>query len=160
MKYRVGEISLRFATVVSTSPATGLPLSTYSVPPFLSTRLKLWLPPKVWFQGSQSTITGARSSRNGQACAIICWFAHSMRCVLTTPFGGPVEPEVNRIFATVSGPIFRNSLSIVEPGLLSSSVSTGVDLAPTASRASLNFSGSEAYTSPGCTSSKMYFSLP
>ena len=26
-----------------------------------------------------------------------------MRCVVTTPFGLPVEPEVNRIFATVSG---------------------------------------------------------
>ena len=66
--------------------------------------LKLWLPPKVWFQGSQSTITGGRSARNGQTCAIASWFEHSMRCVLITPLGRPVEPEVNRILATVSGP--------------------------------------------------------
>ena len=30
--------------------------------------------------------------------------AQSMRWVLMTPFGCPVEPEVKRIFATVSGP--------------------------------------------------------
>ena len=35
---------------------------------------------------------------------IIAWLAHSMRWVLMTPFGWPVEPEVNRILAIVSGP--------------------------------------------------------
>ncbi len=29
---------------------------------------------------------------------------HSIRWVLITPFGVPVDPEVRRIFATVSGP--------------------------------------------------------
>src|SRR5258708_22751719 len=116
----------------------------YIVPPFRSTRLKLWLPPKVWFQGSQSTSTGGRSSTKGQACASICWFAHSMRCVLITPFGVPVEPEVNRIFAMDSGLTFKNSLSIVEPGLVSRSSATDADLAPTAASAGAYFLGSEA----------------
>ena len=40
----------------------------------------------------------------GQTCATIVWFAHSMRCVVITPFGVPVEPDVNKIFAVVSGP--------------------------------------------------------
>src|SRR5207302_1702526 len=30
----------------------------------------------------------------------------SMRCVLTTPFGSPVEPDVNSTLQIVSGPIF------------------------------------------------------
>ena len=30
---------------------------------------KSWLPPKVWFHGSQSTSTGGSSARNGEACA-------------------------------------------------------------------------------------------
>ena len=34
----------------------------------------------------------------------ICWLAHSMRWVLTTPLGSLVEPEVNRNLAIVSGP--------------------------------------------------------
>jgi hypothetical protein len=122
--------------------------------------LKLWLPPKVWFHGSQSTTTGGLSSTNGHACASCCWLAHSMRCVLTTPLGMPVEPEVNRIFATVSGPIFACSRSSVEPGLVSSSSCTGVDFASTAASAAPNFPGSAVYTRPGRTSSKMYFSLP
>src|SRR5437660_11801458 len=109
----------------------------YIVPPLRKIWLKLKLPPKVWFHGSQSTITGGRSSTKGQACASICWFAHSMRCVLITPFGVPVEPEVNRIFATDSGFTFENSLSIVEPGLVSRSSATEIDLAPTAARAAV-----------------------
>ena len=32
------------------------------------------------------------------------WFAQSIRCVLITPFGFPVEPEVKRILAMLSGP--------------------------------------------------------
>src|SRR3569833_1789898 len=34
---------------------------------------------------------------------IISWLEHSIRCVVITPFGLPVEPEVNKIFTTVSG---------------------------------------------------------
>ena len=83
-----------------------------------------------------------------------------MRCVLITPFGVPVEPEVNRIFATVSGETLANSRSSVEPGLVSSISATEADLAPTASSAGPNFCGSAAYTSPGLSSSKIIFSLP
>src|SRR5438046_10226558 len=83
-----------------------------------------------------------------------------MRCVLITPFGAPVEPEVNRIFATDSGFTFANSLSIVEPGLVSRSSATEVGLAPTAARAALYFYASETNVNPGCTSSKMDLSLP
>ena len=42
---------------------------------------------------------------NGQICSNIVMFELSMRCVVMTPFGVPVEPEVNRNFAIVSGPI-------------------------------------------------------
>src|SRR3954469_21455474 len=42
-------------------------------------------------------------SRNGQVCAFACWLEVSMRWVLITAFGAPVEPEVNRNFAIVSG---------------------------------------------------------
>src|SRR3954463_7937877 len=44
------------------------------------------------------------ASRNGQVCALACWLEVSMRWVLITAFGVPVEPEVNRNFAIVSGP--------------------------------------------------------
>ena len=71
--------------------------------------LKLWLPPKVWFHGSQSTITGGWSVRKVQAAAALSWLAHIMRWVLITPLGWPVEPEVKRILATVSGPTRANA---------------------------------------------------
>ena len=63
----------------------------------------LWLPPNVCDHGSQSTITGRSAARNGHTCRIICWFAASIRCVFSTPFGVPVDPEVKRIFAIPSG---------------------------------------------------------
>jgi len=59
----------------------------------------LWLPPNVWLHGSQSSSTGGSSSRNGQTCRICCWLAAICPCVLRTPFGVPVEPDVKRIFA-------------------------------------------------------------
>ena len=80
--------------------------------------------------------------------------------MLITPFGSPVEPEVKRIFATISGRTLACSRSCVEPGLTSSNSATDADLAPTASSAGLNFAASAANTSPGCSSSKMYLSLP
>src|ERR1043165_9636237 len=64
----------------------------------------LWLPPKVWFHGSQSTSTGGTSPSVGKHCRIICWLLHSMRCVLITPLGSLVHPEANRNLAIVSGP--------------------------------------------------------
>src|ERR1035437_9274759 len=65
--------------------------------------LKLWLLPKVWLHGSQSTTTGGSSATKAKPAPIIAWFEHSIRWVLMTPFGFPVEPEVNRNFAIVSG---------------------------------------------------------
>src|SRR5688572_24239560 len=106
--------------------------------------LKQALPPKVWFQGSQSTMVCTRSSRKGQTCAQLCWLEHIMRWVLTTPLGVPVEPEVKRIFATVSGVRRENATSSVEPGLVSSRRDTGVELAPTAASAGANLSASAA----------------
>ncbi len=49
-------------------------------------------------------MTGGRDARNGQPLASPSWLAQSMRCVLRTPLGTPVEPDVKRSFATVSGP--------------------------------------------------------
>src|SRR6266498_1637379 len=40
---------------------------------------------------------------NGHAWSIICWLAHSIRLVVRTPLGWPVDPEVNKILTTVSG---------------------------------------------------------
>ncbi len=51
----------------------------YSVPPLASTRLKLWLDPKVWLHGSQSHRIGGVSARKGQTRAIDFWFAQSIR---------------------------------------------------------------------------------
>src|ERR1035437_5152060 len=65
--------------------------------------LKLWLLPKVWLHGSQSTTTGGSSATKAKPAPIIAWFEHSIRWVLMTPFWFPVEPEVNRNFAIVSG---------------------------------------------------------
>src|SRR5262249_43718396 len=80
--------------------------------------LKLWLPPNVWFQGSQSTRTGGLAFRNGQTCSSIFWLEQSMRWVLSTPFGNPVDPDVKRIFATVSGVTRARALSTADPGVV------------------------------------------
>ena len=73
------------------------------VPPLRITMCRLWLPPKVWLHGNQSTTTGFSCARKRHALASISWLAHSMRCVLITTLGEPVDPEVNRYLATVSG---------------------------------------------------------
>jgi hypothetical protein len=99
----VGATSRRLPKVWSINPGAGRPASMYSVPPVLRTRLKLWLPPNVWLQGSQSTMTGRRALENGHSCAFACSFEQSMRCVVMTPFGSPVEPDVNSSLAIVSG---------------------------------------------------------
>ena len=62
----VGATSRRLRTVFSIRPGSGLPSSMYSVPPWLSTRPRLWLLPAVWFQGSQSTSTGGGLAQRGQ----------------------------------------------------------------------------------------------
>lgn len=76
----------------------------YRLPPLYSTIPTLWLPPKVWLHGSQSSSTGGCSARNGHTWSIACWLAHSIRCVVRTALGSPVDPEVNSSLATVSGP--------------------------------------------------------
>src|SRR5258707_2352218 len=104
-KMSVGITLCRLASEVANRPGAGLPPSMYSVPPLRSTRLKLWLAPKVWLHGSQSRITRSVCgfSRNGQICALACWLDVSMRWALMTAFDVPVQPEVNRKFAMVSG---------------------------------------------------------
>src|SRR5919202_3981199 len=92
--------------------------------------LKLWLPPKVWFHGSQSRSTGGEARRNGQTCASICWFAQSMRWVLITPFGKPVEPEVKRTFATVSGPTAPDAAATAPVGHVATRSVNGVARTP------------------------------
>ena len=49
-----------------------------------------------------------------------------MRWVLMTPLGWPVEPEVNRILATVSGPTLAKAASTAGVGRTSASAETGV----------------------------------
>jgi hypothetical protein len=88
------------------------------VPPHASTKLKLKLPPNVWFHGSQSTKTGGRSVQKLQAQVTIAWLAHIIRCVLRTPFGRPVEPDVSRILPTVSGPIAARRRSTSGPAFV------------------------------------------
>ena len=68
---------------------------------------------------------------------IIDWLAHSMRCVLITPFGWPVEPEVNRIFAMVSGPTLACAAS---------TAAVGVVAARSANSVALRFGGGLAVT--------------
>ena len=113
----VGETSERLRTVCSISPGAGRPASMYRVPAWARARLTLWLPPKVWFQGSQSTSTRRCAVTNGQVCSAIIWLAHIIRCVLMTPFGMPVEPEVNSTLATVSGPTAANARSTALVGV-------------------------------------------
>ena len=49
-----------------------------------------------------------------------------MRWVLMTPLGWPVEPEVNRIFATVSGPTRACAASTADAGTASANVANVV----------------------------------
>ena len=134
-------------------------------------RLKLWLPPNVWFHGSQSTSTGGVSFVNGQICASDCWFAHSIPCVLITPLGIAVEPEVKRILATLSGPTDSSASSTAIVGRVARSSSKPVAPLPwvstssappksTAARTPPNGPASDAYTSPGFTSAAMCLTLP
>jgi hypothetical protein len=129
----------------------------------------LWLPPKVWFQGSQSTRTGGSSASVTKHWRIICWFAHSMRCVLMTPLGSFVDPEVNRNLAIVSGPTRAWAPSTAGVGAVAASASNaivsrpcsapvartiGVSRGTTASIA-LPYAGPLANTSPGVSMPKM-----
>ncbi len=84
----------------------------------------------------------------------IAWFAVSMRWVFSTPFGVPVEPEVNSTFATVSGVIASNAAARLAPGTAAASGSRSVTAwARVASSAGPKASASSANTTPGRTSS-------
>ena len=136
--------------------------------------LKLWLPPKVWLHGSQSTTTGGSSATKAKPAPIIAWFEHSMRWVLMTPLGFPVEPEVNRIFATVSGPTLAwaastawvgcaasrsaNSVAGRSPAFAVTTISTPRGTA--ASMARENALPFAAKTRPGVSVSMIDLSLP
>ncbi len=134
----------------------------------------MWLPPKVWFHGSQSTSTGGSSASCGKHCRIICWFAHSMRCVLITPFGSLVEPEVNRNLAIVSGPTFACAASTAAVGLVASSSANAITARPsrepsasttgvsrgTTEAIAFAYCGPLANTSPGVSMPWMWRSLP
>ncbi len=50
-------------------------------------------------------MTGGSSFRKASVSRSITWFAQIIRWVLMTALGLPVEPEVSRNFAMVSGPI-------------------------------------------------------
>ena len=131
-----------------------MPSSIYKVPPWRITILKLWLPPKVWFHGSQSISTGADSARNGQHWRIACWFEHIMRWVLITPLGRAVEPEVNRILATVPGRTAAKAASTSGPGVLVSNEAKlaepagGLMLVTTSTRASSGITRASAKRAP------------
>jgi hypothetical protein len=90
----------------------------------------LWLPPKVWFHGSQSTSTGGSSARKPMHWRSICWLAQIIRCVLITPLGCLVEPEVKRNLAIVSGPTLACASRTPSPGSVASRVSKAVTSRP------------------------------
>jgi hypothetical protein len=75
----------------------------------------------VWLHGSQSSSTGFSRSTKRQVCAIICWLAHSMRCVLITTLGEPVEPEVSRYLAWWSGSMAAKARCTSGPSAASAS---------------------------------------
>ena len=127
--------------------------------------LKLWFPPNVWLHGSQSTTTGGRVANRGQSWRMACWFEQSIRWVLTTPFGLPVDPDVKRIFAIVSGPtatlarsseapgaVLRRSLTVVAFGALFF-VTSGTPGQRGRDGAAAKRAGSSTYATPGPTTS-------
>ena len=128
LKWKFGRTSRRLATVFSIRPGTGRPSSTQRLPPWASTMWKLWLPPKVWLQGSQSSRRSWWRVRKGQACAICFWLAQSMRWLLTTTLGTPVEPEVSRYLAGQCGRIAAKAF--ITAGDSSRSSSSAKDRAP------------------------------
>jgi hypothetical protein len=84
------------------------------------------LPPKVWFHGSQSTSTGGSSARTGIDWRICCWLAHHIPWVLMTALGSLVEPEVNRNFAIVWGPVACMAASTAVVAVVASRAANGV----------------------------------
>src|SRR4029453_15608231 len=90
---------------------------------------------------------------------IIAWFEHHMRWLLITALGTPVEPEVNRNLAMVSGPTAACARSSAAPG--SASGRASITSTPRAAASGAFWKGSfcETKTRPGVSSSKIDFSL-
>ena len=80
--------------------------------------------------GSQSTITGGCSARKGQICALACWLAESIRWVLMTPLGSPVDPDVKSSLAIVSGPTARAAAATRGPSSARTSSENGTTSFP------------------------------
>ena len=57
----------------------------------------------MWLQGNQSSSTSGSSEWLGLNAFSIAWLEVIIPCVLMTPLGVPVEPEVNRNLPIVSG---------------------------------------------------------
>src|SRR5262245_33228642 len=70
-------------------------------------------------------ITGGSSAKKASCERIIAWFEHHMRWVLITALGVPVDPEVNRSLAMVSGPTLAWAAS-APLGVSAGSASNGV----------------------------------
>ena len=134
----------------------------------------LWLPPNVWFHGSQSTSTGGASPSTGMDCHICCWLAHHMPCVLMTPLGRLVEPEVNKNLTMVSGPIAFRAASTSAVSSVSNKApkgvwflwgkwpwanTTSVSAGTVAVMAAAYFWASVANTKPGVSVLRMWRSL-
>ena len=131
--------------------------------------LKSWLPPKVWFHGGQSSSTGGSSVRKGSTEAIMRWLAHIMRCVLMTALGLPVEPDVKRNLAMLSGVTAACAASTtgpmaacrslnnvaLRPGGASRVTTSSVSAGNTAAMARANTLPLAANTRPGCSRSNM-----
>ena len=99
-----------------------------------------------------------------------------MRCVLTTPLGVPVDPEVNSSFATVSAPmaakaratalssrVARSSAQGRTPRTCSwpdAAMTTAVCRSSMAASAAANRGASATYITPGFRVRTMALSLP
>src|SRR5678815_2859996 len=68
----------------------------YRDPPWVNTIPRLWLPPKVWFHGSQSSSTGGSLARKGIDWISMTALLQHMRLVVMTALGCPVDPDVSR----------------------------------------------------------------
>src|ERR1700722_8676373 len=71
-------------------------------------------------------MTGGSSATKARPQRIIAWLAQSISWVLMTPLGWPVEPEVNRILAMVSGAILACAASTAGVGCVSHSAANSV----------------------------------
>src|SRR5262245_40508882 len=71
-------------------------------------------------------MTGGCAESNVHAAAALSWLAHIIPWVLITPLGCPVEPEVNRILPTVSGPTRAKAASTAGVGRNALKAANGV----------------------------------